>query len=464
MRRRNFLSTMAVGGLAAIDPSGRLAAEPAGGKWTGARHETHSMTQPVSDVAPRAARSPQAPAAAVQKIGRWPLQEIRDHFQRELETDVIAFWEKTGVDREYGAYLVADKKTGSYLKTDKDLYSQGRILWIFSYLYNNFGGNPAHLEAARQGKEALVKHCLLPDGHWGTLYARDWTMKQAFFDIYADIYMILGLAEYFKASGDEDAWRLAVRTSYIANEKILAPDYQGQGHGPFYEPGIKRLGTWVHFLFPLTLLLRYKSEEGLEPIARMCVRNMVQYHWDRKEGFAYECLDQLYRPYPVNYLGRFNEKFDFREGFISGWHSIQAAYKIMLEALRIGSRGMFEDGLEFGFQIFKTHWKDTPPCGFNDFQDVEELRKGRGIQSAADPAIYDFLLFALLAIEHTLAPRAMECFEKAYACALSRPEGIFTGSLTLHEPRGVMFAIQILDRLIARGGHASDFLQSRSSA
>jgi hypothetical protein len=52
------------------------------------------------------------------------------------------------------------------------------------------------------------------------------------------------------------------------------------------------------FLFPLTLFLRNKSEEGLEPAARMGVRNMVQYHWDRQQGFAYEGLDHLYRPFP----------------------------------------------------------------------------------------------------------------------------------------------------------------------
>lgn len=461
MKRRNFLSAMAVGSVAVVGPGQRPVPGPS------ARMEDEgliSMTRRATEDARRAAEISPGSAEPIQKIGPWPLREIRAHFQKELETDVIAFWEKFGVDTQYGGYLRADKRTGTYPTTDKDLYSQGRILWVFSYLYNNFGRRPEHLAAARQGKEALVKHARLPDGHWGTLYARDWTMKQGFFDIYADIYMVLGLAEYFKATGDEDAWRLAVRTSYVISEKILSPSYQGQGHGPFYEPGIKRLGTWVHFLFPLTLLLQYKSEEGLEPIARMCVRNMIQCHWDRKGGFAYECLDQLYRPYPIDYLSRFDQKHNYRNTYISAWHSIQAAYKIMLEALRLKSREMFADGLAFGYQIFKTHWKDSPPCGFYDFADADELRQGRGIVSTADSAIYDFLVFSLLAVEHTLSPLAIECFEKAYSCALSRPEGIFTGSLTLHEPRGVMFMIQILDRLIERGGRASGFLEARSSA
>lgn len=39
-------------------------------------------------------------------------------------------------------------------------------------------------------------------------------MKEGIFDIYADIYMVLGLQEYHKATGDEEAKKLAIATSY----------------------------------------------------------------------------------------------------------------------------------------------------------------------------------------------------------------------------------------------------------
>ncbi len=454
MRRRDFLVTSSLGGLAASRVSGfpfdkPEQAPPGPGKTAAAAPHRNAGHRDFSITISQ---------PPVEKLGRWPLAWLRDYFRKEVESKVIAYWERYGVDREYGGFLKADRKTGAYPTTDKDLYSQGRILWIYSYLYNNFGRKPAHLEAARQGKETLVKQARLPDGHWGTLYTREWKMKQGFFDIYADIYMILGLAEYHKASGDEKARQLAVDTSFLVNKTVLSPHYQGQGHGPYYEPGIKRLGTWVHFLFPLTLFLQSTKEEGLEPIARFCVRTMLKRHWVREEGFAYECLDDRWKPYSDNYLSLFDEDL-YRVRFISGWHSIQAAFKIMLEALRLGSREMFKDGLEFGFQVFKTHWKESKPCGFHDFMSADDLRRGRGIQSRADSAIYDFIVFALLAVEHTLSPESIACFEKAFSCALSRPEGIYTGSLTLHEPRGVMFSLQIIERLMERGGRASGFLK-----
>jgi hypothetical protein len=456
MNRRSFLSSLAAGGLGFAGLPGGIRSRS--GRKADSPEEGLGRAKAEKDGEFGTVRGESSLSASriLQKLGGRSLQELRGYFRQEVEDKVISYWERYGVDREYGGYLKADQKTGAYPTTDKDLYSQGRILWIYSYLYNHFGRNRAHLEAARQGKEALVRNALLPDGHWGTLYARDWKTKQGFFDIYADIYMVLGLAEYFRASGDENARDLAVRTSYRITETVLAPHYQGQGHGPAYEPGIKRLGTWVHFLFPLTFLLQYTKDEGLEAIARMCVRNILQYHWVRGEGFAYECLDNQYRPFSSDYLSRFDNNVSYRLEFISGWHNIQAAFKVMLEALRAGSREMFRDGLEFGFQTCRTHWKEGEPCGFYDFMNVADLRKGSGVPSRADSAIYDFLVFALLAVEHTMSDESVAWFEKIFACALSRP--IYNGSLTLHEPRGVMFGCQIMERMIERGGRVSGFL------
>ncbi|OGD23009.1 MAG: hypothetical protein A2W03_04510 [Candidatus Aminicenantes bacterium RBG_16_63_16] len=409
---------------------------------------------------PGAAAPPQDAAAAggtLKSIGPYSLEALRDHFRTELESEIIPHWENRGIDREYGGYLVADRKSGAYATTDKDLYSQGRILWIFSYLYNHFGRNPAHLEAARQGQEALVKHCRVEDGHWGTLYARDWKRIRGFFDIYADIYMILGLAEYYRASGDEEARKLAVETSYVVTRAVLAPHYQGQGHGPFHEPGTKRLGTWAHFLFPLTLLLSYSADEGLERIARMCVRNIIERHWNRAKGFAYEYLNDRFEPYSNDYLSDYRGEHDYTH-YISGWHSIQAAFKVMLEAQRVGVREMFLDGQELGFATLRAHFEDGEDCRLMEFENEEMWRKKQGNNLKPYYALYDVFVFCLTSLEHSRAPEAAAWFEKAYSCAMSKTGGLTGGNLTLHEPRGVMLCLEILERMISRGGKASGFL------
>ena len=91
---------------------------------------------------------------AVKKIGKRSLEEIRDLFKHELYDKTIPLWKKDGVDWEYGGYLTSlpvkrsDTAGWPYrdaknlqkvmaISTNKKLYHQGRILWLFSYLYTH---------------------------------------------------------------------------------------------------------------------------------------------------------------------------------------------------------------------------------------------------------------------------------------------------------------------------------------
>jgi N-acylglucosamine 2-epimerase len=445
MKRRTFLSSVATGGLALSVPAFNGAPANAASQNKGATMLRSAATARMNL------------DGSIDRIGKWSLDELQRQYEEQLSEDTIAFWQTYGIDHEYGGYLRPDKKTKTYPTTDKDLYSQGRLLWLFSFLYNNFGQKPEFLAAARQGKEALVKHCRVPGGHWGTLYTRDWKLKQGFYDIYADVYMILGLQEYFKATGDEESKQLALETVRAANQVILAPDYLGAGHGPVYEPGIKRLGTWVHFLFPLTLFLSHTEDESLDRIARFCVRNVLTQHWQQNQGFAWECLDHQYRPYSQDYLSQWIKDYDWAHQIL-GWHTIQGAWKVMFEAVRSGNRPMFYDGLALGFQTLRTHWSTAGDGGPQEYDSLEKMKKRAG-KPEPDAAIYDYLLFTLFAIEHTLSPDAIAWFQTIYTAVRKRPGGIYTGSLTLHEPRGVMLGLLILQRIQQRSGKASGFLK-----
>jgi hypothetical protein len=59
---------------------------------------------------------------------------------------------------------------------------------------------------------------------------------------------------------------------------------------------------------------------------------------------------------------------------------------------------------------------------------------------------------------YAVAPEAVDWFERICAAVLKSPEGIFTGSLTLHEPRVVVLGTKIVERMIERGGRRRDSL------
>jgi mannose/cellobiose epimerase-like protein (N-acyl-D-glucosamine 2-epimerase family) len=322
---------------------------------------------------------------------------------------------------------------------------------VFSYIYNHFEHHQRHLEAARMARNFLVKNCRDAKGYWISKFTRDGKMIQASYNIYGDIYMVLGLGEYYKATGDKESLALAIESAYGVMERIVSPSYQHlYAHGQSHEPGTKRLGTWQHFLSALTPLLRYTQDEGVENIARMCVRNILERHWHPELGVAFEHLDDRFEPFKPDPLQSHRA--------ISGWHSIQAAWMSMDEALRLGHTRMFLNALEMGRMTMEKCWVDGKQCsGLVSLDNPEERAKEpANINGIATGALDDALVFCLLAIEHTGEAWAMKWYDKVLTAGYKI--NLWRRRCLLHHPRRLFLSIEILDHMIARGGKVSDFL------
>ena len=61
---------------------------------------------------------------------------------------------------------------------------------------------------------------------------REGEVVTPFFDIYPSVYMVLGLGEYFKATGNEEALDLAVKTAYRVNGGHSVSPVPGAGARP----------------------------------------------------------------------------------------------------------------------------------------------------------------------------------------------------------------------------------------
>ncbi|HEU0048096.1 MAG TPA: hypothetical protein VFQ43_10885, partial [Nitrososphaera sp.] len=75
-----------------------------------------------------------APQDGTQLAGMSP-RELRDSLHTELFDVVLPFWDKHGVDHEYGGVMCSLDYDGTLVNTDKLLWFQGRALWVYSYLY-----------------------------------------------------------------------------------------------------------------------------------------------------------------------------------------------------------------------------------------------------------------------------------------------------------------------------------------
>ncbi|MBK9941432.1 MAG: AGE family epimerase/isomerase [Kouleothrix sp.] len=162
------------------------------------------------------------------------LQAYAARYRRDLTESVIPFWLKHSLDREHGGYFTCLDRDGSIYDTKKYVWLQGRAVWMFARLYNQFERRPEFLDAARLGIEFLRRHARDPQGR--VYFSLTRAGAPFFFQRkpYAAVFYQMGLLEYAKASGDQACldeaaalfWQIV---AWIADPALLdRPAHAGQ--------------------------------------------------------------------------------------------------------------------------------------------------------------------------------------------------------------------------------------------
>jgi len=133
-------------------------------------------------------------------------------YQDTLLNNVIPFWIRHGLDREYGGMLTALDRDGSLLDTDKSVWFQGRAGWMFATLYNTVERRPEWLEAARSCLEFSRQHCFAPDGKMYFSVTREGRPLRMRRYVYSESFAAVASAAFAKATGDARAADDAVKT------------------------------------------------------------------------------------------------------------------------------------------------------------------------------------------------------------------------------------------------------------
>ena len=131
---------------------------------------------------------------------------VRERLRRELFDTVLPFWERYGIDHERGGFLHSLDYDGRPVSEDKFHWFQGRGLWLYSFLYNHFGGEARYLEIARRTMDFMLAHFPQPDGWWAAKVSREGRLVEPFQgDLYGMYFAAEGLQEYAWAARDERA-------------------------------------------------------------------------------------------------------------------------------------------------------------------------------------------------------------------------------------------------------------------
>ncbi len=153
---------------------------------------------------------------------------LRTEVQEVLENNILSFWLEQMQDHEHGGFYGQMTGRGELVKTaDKGAILNARILWAFSAAYRVLR-KPEYLDAATRAKDYILDHFIDPE-YGGTYWSLDYlgqprdTKKQ----FYAIGFMIYGLSEYARATGDHEALDVALQLYECIEEHSLDHEYNG---------------------------------------------------------------------------------------------------------------------------------------------------------------------------------------------------------------------------------------------
>ncbi len=134
------------------------------------------------------------------------------------------FWLTHSLDRRYGGYWTCLDRTGQVYDDRKYVWLMGRAVWMFSRL--------GELDAAKLILDFLMKHARDHEGRFYFSLERDG--RRSFFQRkpYGAMFVCIGLAEYARATGQQEYLDEAVKLFWKVREWIEDPALLGRArHG-----------------------------------------------------------------------------------------------------------------------------------------------------------------------------------------------------------------------------------------
>jgi N-acylglucosamine 2-epimerase len=156
------------------------------------------------------------------------LAAYAERYRHNLVESVIPFWLNNGLDREHGGTWTCLDREGRVFDTRKYLWMQGRAVWMFSRLYNEFDPRPEFLDAAKLVCDFMRRHGRDEQGRVFFSLTRDGLPVFYQRKPYAAVFYMMGLLEYAKATGDQSCMDEAVEVFWKIDAWIKDPTLMGR--------------------------------------------------------------------------------------------------------------------------------------------------------------------------------------------------------------------------------------------
>ncbi len=295
---------------------------------------------------------------------------LADIYKDELFGNILPFWMKNGIDKENGGFFTCFSNDGTvFLHKHKFAWSQGRFVWMLSRLYSEYKGKipkdnvDRYLSAAKAGADFLMKNVRLPSGACAFIMSDKGApilldangqvrekKENEFFDlsIYADTFVLYGISEYARVTGDKRAFAWA-KELY---KSIAARFDSGNYHSwPYPVPeGYKMHG----------LLMGYEPYQEFADTAKLFGdKALAEDLMRRSDACIQDTLGHFLQPDHLirEFIGNDNKpRKNILGEYINPGHTLEDIWFMMHNGLKTGRKGIFKQVVPIILKTLDVAW------------------------------------------------------------------------------------------------------------
>jgi N-acylglucosamine 2-epimerase len=411
-------------------------------------------------------------------LGGMSLAALREDCRRRLFEQYLPFWEKGAYDSRRGGFTCELNDDGSPAEDEKFIWYQGRGLWVYSFLSNNFGSDARWLRMATATRDFMVKYMYAKEGKWIEKVRRDGTVvEDVAKNVYGALFAAAGLAQYYAATRNPEDLALAKESIWAAMKAYDDPAYTDTymtQYTPVEVPshGVRSQGHSMVLVWGLSQVLSVCEDARLAELQRKHVNLLVGRFWNADYGISNEYLQHDWSRIPE------------AASHMYAGHSLETQWIVLDEALRTKDRALFDRLAKRIHRLLEMCWDYVFEGWSGDNFFVFRTPRhcpGPNYDVKTMWAQCEAMVACLGVLEYTGEPWAKEWYDRVRAFALKTmpvaEHGVWRQAVdrrgkdvkrigvstkrkdNFHQVRMLMLSLLGLDRMVRNKGAVSPFPQ-----